>query len=304
MTELDHYQHREVATQQPPAQRAGGFLVNWAQELSAAYALSESLVKTNFAPKDFKDPKEAAAAILKGSEIGFTPMQSLSAFYVIHGTPALYTRAMVALVLSRGHQIWTVSSTDESVTVSGQRFGSKNVETATWDIARAKQAKYFGNAKYSTNPQEMLYSKAAAEVARKIAPDVLMGIEYTVEDLEMGDTADAPVAAPVKVSRKRAATKPVKPEAVDLPPVEVKTTPVEPEVEETAGDEPPTDMNGPITDKTRKRLFALLNERGITDAEQQRAGMSNILGREIKSRSELTEYDGLTLNISLTAATS
>ncbi|NKS14651.1 hypothetical protein GS580_27720 [Rhodococcus hoagii] len=50
---------------------------------------------------------------------------------------------------------------------------------------------YTSNKKYDTDPQAMLYAKAATEVARKIAPDVLLGIAHSREELEL----DAPVLA-------------------------------------------------------------------------------------------------------------
>lgn len=56
-----------------------------------------------------------------------------------------------------------------------------------------------------------------------------------------------------------------------------------------------------LTEPTQRRLFSLLQEQGITDPEQQRAGMSRILGREIKSRALLTEDEGRTLIVELEA---
>lgn len=47
----------------------------------------------------------------------------------------------------------------------------------------------------------------------------------------------------------------------------------------------------PLTAKTRGQMFAELDRHGITDPAVQRAGMSKILGRPIKSRAELTEDD-------------
>lgn len=41
-------------------------------------------------------------------------------------------------------------------------------------------------------------------------------------------------------------------------------------------------------DKLRKRMFALFHERGIEDAETQRAGISRVIGRGIESRGDLT----------------
>ena len=47
----------------------------------------------------------------------------------------------------------------------------------------------------------------------------------------------------------------------------------------------------PMSDVTRRRMFALLTEAGVTDPDQQRDGMSKVLGRMITSRSQLTEHE-------------
>jgi hypothetical protein len=108
----------------------------------------------------------------------------------------MYARTMVALVLSHGHEVWTESSTDREVIVCGQRRGSEHVERVVWNLDRARKAGYTSNRKYETDPQAMLYSKAAAEVARKIAPDVLAGVPHSVEDLELEEAEPT-----VKVAR-------------------------------------------------------------------------------------------------------
>ena len=92
---------------------------------------------------------------------------------------------MVALCLSQGHEIWTTISTAEKVEVRGKRKGSDHEEVSTWTTARATKAGYTKNPKYASNPEEMLYSKAAAEVARKIGADVLLGVAFSVEELEL-----------------------------------------------------------------------------------------------------------------------
>lgn len=48
----------------------------------------------------------------------------------------------------------------------------------------------------------------------------------------------------------------------------------------------------PLTDHTRKHVFALLGELGVDDVEEQKARMSKVLRRKITSRTELTEPDG------------
>ena len=91
-----------VTTQIDPT---GGRLVSWAHAADAANRLAKALCTTTFVPREMKDEGNATAAILMGDELGLTPLASLKSIYVIHGTPALYTRAMVALVQSRGHEI-------------------------------------------------------------------------------------------------------------------------------------------------------------------------------------------------------
>src|SRR5690606_39597602 len=121
--------------------------------------------------------------------------------------------------------VWPEQTAAAQVVVCGRRKGSDHVERAEWTPARARKAGYTGNKKYESNPQEMLFSKAAAEIARKVAPDVLAGIPYSVEDLELEQPATRTVtrettAAKAKVSR-------------------AKPEPVEPEIPEPA-DEPTT----------------------------------------------------------------
>jgi hypothetical protein len=135
---------------------------------------------------------------------------------------------MVALAMSHGHEVWTESSTDREVVVCGRRRGSEHVERVAWTIDRARKAGYTNNKKYETDPQAMLWAKAAGEVARKIAADVLSGVPLSVEDLEL-EPENQPTA---RVARSTA-TRPVRrqePPAVPEPefdeptPEPVKTT--------------------------------------------------------------------------------
>lgn len=67
-----------------------------------------------------------------------------------------------------------------------------------WD--GKKKVSVLGNMKYVTDPQTMLKAKCQAEVSREMAPDVLMGIGYSREDLESEDPRnfddDRPQRAP------------------------------------------------------------------------------------------------------------
>lgn len=256
----------------------GGRLVAWAQAASAANQLAKALSRTSFVPAVFKgNDGDATAAILLGDELGMTPLVALRSIYVVHGTPALYAKTMVALALSHGHSIWTEKTTDSEVIVCGQRRGSERTERAVWTIARATKAGYTSNKKYASTPQEMLYAKASAEVARKVAADVLAGVPSSVEDLELEQQSTTTVSREEKPAPRRVSRKP---EPVE-PPLEPAVEP-EPEPEETS--EAPELIREPQL----KMMMALFNEKGFKDRDDRLDYVRDLVGIDIGSSKDLT----------------
>jgi hypothetical protein len=211
-----------------------------AEMMDDAFDLATKLCRTKMVPTRFQGkPQEGTAAILYGAEVGLTPIQSMQRVITVHGMPTLEARTMVGLVQSKGYKVWTVAQSDESVTVAGRRLDGTVYET-TWTIERAKRAGYVptpsgpnskcrpdveddwvtvtktwegrakksivGNMKYITDPQTMLKAKGQAETCREIAPEVLMGIQYTIEELESERFDDAP---PKTVRSERGSIAPV-----------------------------------------------------------------------------------------------
>lgn len=157
-------------------------------ELGSAHQIAQAICATSFVPQHFRGkPDECAVAILYGATVGFDPMTAIQQIYVISGKPALYARAMVAIVLAKGHAIWTDEEEPGRVVVAGRRKGSDKVERVEWSSALAQQAGYTSNAKYRTDPRSMLYARASGDIARRIAPDALLGMAYNVEELELGE---------------------------------------------------------------------------------------------------------------------
>lgn len=273
----------------------GGRLVAWAQAASAANQLAKALSRTSFVPAAFAgNDNDATAAILMGDELGLSPLAALRSLYVVHGSPALYARSMVALAQSRGHEIWTELSTSDKVIVCGRRRGSNKEERAEWTMARATKAGYTSNKKYATNPAEMLYAKAAAEIARKIAADVLAGVPYSVEDLELEDSA---TTGTTTISRQTVKTARRKTEAapVDEPPLDDNpATDDEPPLDDVPDAAEPASVE-PITDKQQRKLHATLGDIGITGRNDRLRLASLVAGREIASSSELNKAEAARL---------
>lgn len=284
----------EITTYTPPAEvtyldPTGGRLVAWAEAASAANQLAKALSQTAFVPKEMTNVGNATAAILMGDELGMSPIASLRSIYVVHGTPALYARSMVALALAHGHEIWTEETSDAKVVVCGRRRGSENVERAEWTIARAQKAGYTGNKKYASNPQEMLYAKAAAEVARKIAADTLAGIPYSVEDLELGDEPTVTVTRETARRKVRRA----QPEPEAEPETEKAAPEPEPAAEDPVAEAPPE--LEPISEQQLKALHAAFNDAGIKDRDARLEYASKVIGREVASSKALTKAEASTL---------
>ena len=255
----------------------GGRLVAWAEGLAAAHRIGTALCQTSFVPATFRGkPEEAAAAILYGDEIGFTPTQALQNIYVISGKPSMYARSMVALLLSHGHEVWTVEKTDAKVTVAGRRKGSTHTVEETWTTARASKAGYANNKKYQTDPQAMLYARAASDVCRQVAPDSLAGIAYTVEEMEL----DAPAPA-VRVARAKAPA-PVTPE----PEFEMTATTV---AEPETTPEPPIEDG--ITPAQSKALHASFNDANVKDRAVRMEYVQRIVGHPVESFNDLTKAE-------------
>lgn len=190
MTEMEKYTEQALAgmdTPQMPSVQAGA-LDNLQQQVAAmdaASRLAGALCATEMVPKQYRGkPDDGAAAILYGAELGMNPIQSLQNVMVINGKPGVEARTMVALLKTKGYRVETVEQSDTKVTVRGVAPDGHE-ETSTWTIDRAAQAGYTSNALYKKIPQQMLFAKAATEVCRKIAPDVLLGIAYSTEELRL-----------------------------------------------------------------------------------------------------------------------
>jgi hypothetical protein len=271
-TELTAYEPTALEYHDP----TGGRLVAWAEGLAAAHRIGSALCETSFVPAHFRGkPEEAAAAILYGDEIGFTPTQAVQNLYVISGKPALYARSMVALVMSKGHEVWTVEKSDAKVTVAGRRRGTSHTIEETWTAGRAQKAGYTNNKKYSTDPQAMLYARAAADVCRQIAPDALAGLAYSAEEMELTETAETTTVRRTEPTTKARRAQPAPPE---------------PDLEPAAAEEARTP-----SEAQRGLMFASFKDAGFTTdartAEGRQARLdyiANIIGRQVESSNDLT----------------
>lgn len=297
----------------------------WATSLQDAVALADALVDTPFVPDSYRPevpPRAtaedqarareiavatAAAAIMTGSEVGFTPMAALQNVNVIKGRPSFYAAAMVALLQAAGHQVWTEDSTATRAVVCGRRRGSEFVERVEVTIDQARRAGWTRNQKYSTEPEAMLWARAASKVCRRVAQDVLKGLAC-VEDMQDGDD-QAPASATQTVSRTpvgeleqapaveqpKPARAPRKKAAAAKPTGDAGPPPLPGEDEPAAAAAPAAEAAGPpplpgedrASGEQLQAIGAGFTQLGITGADR-RAYVNAVLGREVADPTELT----------------
>ena len=288
-----------------PQGSAVNTLEGWAQELDAAFRLSQMVCQTAFAPQHFRGkPEEAATAMLYGHTIGLPPMVAIKSIYVVHGTPAIYAKTMYAIALAAGHQIERVHATEQSVKFRCRRKGAQQWQDVEWTIERARQAGYTSNKQYQSNPIGMLGAKCMAEAANLVAADALAGMA-SVEEVQLGDVdgavpgvEDTPAPAPSESKRtvkRKPRGKAPEPQAPDLPPAP------EPEPEPEGDGETAEAEDTPVmSDRAQwDQASAAMESIGITDKQDKATEMRRWLDeqgitRQIKDMRDMTadEVDG------------
>lgn len=156
------------------------------QNMNDAQAYCKVYFDSGLAPDHYKSPSQIFVAVQKGAELGMKPAQSLDAFYVVRKTPALYGKAVLALIRNAGHKV-TVGTVGEG----DDRIGwAEYVRTDTGETGRvefsmkeAKAARLHLNAKtgkdnvvYTRYPSDMLIWRAVHRLGDRYFSDVTLGL--------------------------------------------------------------------------------------------------------------------------------
>lgn len=256
MTEIEKYD----AAAAPIVSRGEMSLQEWAMEARAAGALAQSLAQTPFAGSWRNDPAGATACILKGSELGLTPVTALAAFDNIQGTPAPKAITLRALVQGHGHDLEITEETETQATARYRRKGGEWQET-TFTLEEAKQMNLLGKDNWKKQPRNMLVARVTSKAARLVASDVILGIGYSSEEL-----LDHQRQGNVRAEQVW------EPEALPDPPPQ--------------SDDELLDVGSNLA----KAMFKAINDAGITE-EDRLDYCSGVAGREITTSRELTAGD-------------
>lgn len=122
-------------------------------------------------------PEAALMILLTGRDLGLTASQSFRAVYIVSGKPVVSSDAMVAAIRRSGLcDSWrVVESTAERCTIETTRKGESEPERETFTQDDAARAGLNRKDVWRQYPRDMLRHRAAAGLARRVYPDVILG---------------------------------------------------------------------------------------------------------------------------------
>ena len=276
------------------------------QPMSEQVRVAEFLAGSDIVPDAFrKRPANVWLALDMGAHMGLKPFQTFRAVHVIKGTPTFSAEAMRGMAMAAGHTV-TVTSTPTEATVSIKRADGLGEGTTTFTLDQAKQAGYLGKGgNWASDPESMLVARATSRCAKRVIPDLLMGLTMTEEMDDVVAVEGSPVEALQATTEAVAAIE--APEPAPEPakkaskPAEAPQAAAEPEDAEIVPDGPeqaeePTQATLDSADDNSDSLSAdewkqLLRERGLTLGDVAPAA-KDILGLQSVNYSLLGKLEG------------
>jgi hypothetical protein len=173
------------------------------EQLTTLMAVARKVAASSVAPKGYSE-ETVFAVMLAGAELGFEPMQSLSAFHVIQGRLGLRADFVVGLCTRSPvcKHFTLIESTDKVATYETLREGHAAPTRMSFTIEQAQRAKLMANALWGTHPDAMLRARCASRLARAVFPDLAAGI-YTPDEAEEIAANDNPRALREPVTHVR-----------------------------------------------------------------------------------------------------
>ena len=162
--------------------------------------LAERLHKAGVFGAEVTSADKAFAVLLKGHELGFTPMAAAGSIAIIKGKVSLSADATVALCKRSPACLFLrlVASTEEVATYETQRHGDPSPTTLSYTIAMATRAGLTGSQTWRGHAQAMLRARCGAAIARAVYPDLVAGIydPDEVAEIVRAEPVRAEVPAP------------------------------------------------------------------------------------------------------------
>lgn len=210
------------------------------QTMEDAYRLGKAICAAGMAPRGMETPEKCMVAILRGLEVGLSPMQAVDKIAVVNGRPTIWGDGAMALVRASGLCEYVRERIDGEgegrvAVCETKRRGETESVVRKFSVAEAKEAGLWNKqGPWKQFPARMLQMRARAFALRDLYADVLGGL-YLREEIEDDRRQDGPTAPPPEPSR---------PAIAPEPPANANAGPAAPPIEEAEIVEAPSPAQG------------------------------------------------------------
>ena len=157
--------------------------------LDAKLRYAKFLATSGLLPAAFrKEPGNILYAVEYGEMLGLPPMAAITGIHVIEGKPSISAGLISALVRRAGHKLRVTGDDHQAQAWLTRADDPGFTYKSVWTIERAKQADLLNKSNWKRYPDAMLKARAISEVARDACQEVLLGMQYTAD--ELGDMLD------------------------------------------------------------------------------------------------------------------
>jgi len=158
--------------------------------------LADRLYRAGVFGAEVTSADKAFAVLLKGHELGFSPMASAGSISIIKGKVSLSADATIALCKRSPACLYLrlTASTEEIATYETQRHGDPSPTVLSYTIAQASKAGLTGSQTWRAHAPAMLRARCGAAIGRAVYPDLVAGI-YDPDEMAEIVRHDPPVRA-------------------------------------------------------------------------------------------------------------
>jgi len=158
--------------------------------------LADRLYRAGVFGQEVTSADKAFAVLLKGHELGFSPMASAGSIAIIKGKVSLSADATIALCKRSPACLYLrlTASTEEIATYETQRHGDPSPTVLSYTIAQASKAGLTGSQTWRAHAPAMLRARCGAAIGRAVYPDLVAGI-YDPDEMAEIVRHDPPVRA-------------------------------------------------------------------------------------------------------------
>lgn len=153
-------------------------------DMGGKLAYARELADNGLLPKAYQGkPGNVLWAIEFGLALGIAPVIAMGQIHLMDGKPVASSTMIGGLVRRAGHRLRVEQGKDGARATIYRKDDPEFPFVVEWTLADAKRAGIDRNPTWAKYPAAMCVARAVTACARMACPEVLMGVEYTAEEL-------------------------------------------------------------------------------------------------------------------------